>query len=182
MSQEELSPRARETLLNLARNTLKKHFKQNVDKTDTTLPELQQENGAFVSLHKKGRLRGCIGTFTGKGPLHQTVSSMAKSAAFEDPRFPGLVERELDDIDIEISVLSPLRRIHDVKEIIVGKHGIYIISGFSRGVLLPQVATEYGWDRETFLAQTCMKAGLSTDCWKQGAEIYIFTADIFGEK
>jgi AmmeMemoRadiSam system protein A len=182
MSEDRLSPEAKATLLKLARSTLKQHFKREADPVDTSLAELQRNRGAFVSLHKKGALRGCIGVFSGKGPLHATVSSMALSAAFEDPRFPPLTAKELDDVEIEISVLSPLKRIESVEEIEVGKHGIYLVKGFNRGVLLPQVATEYGWDRKTFLDQTCLKAGLPGDCWREGAEIYTFTAEVFGEE
>jgi hypothetical protein len=107
---------------------------------------------------------------------------MTRAAAFEDPRFPPLTRSELKDIDVEISVLSPLTPIKNMEEIEVGKHGIYIIKKYHRGVLLPQVAIEQGWDRETFLKHTCLKAGLDPDCWKGNVEIYTFTADIFGEK
>jgi AmmeMemoRadiSam system protein A len=105
---------------------------------------------------------------------------MAGEAAFRDPRFPPVKEKELPELDIEISVLTPLRRITDVREIEVGKHGIYIIKGGWSGLLLPQVATEYGWDRQAFLEHTCQKAGLPSNAWKEkDAEIYIFSADIF---
>jgi uncharacterized protein (TIGR00296 family) len=108
---------------------------------------------------------------------------MAISAGFQDPRFPPVQLEEVDVLDIEISVLTPLKLIKDIKEIEVGKHGIYIKSGFYSGLLLPQVAMEYNWDRETFLSQTCRKAGLNIDEWKKkNTEIYIFSADIFGEK
>jgi len=179
--QDSLSQEAKTTLLKVARNTLKERFNREKEPINTDLPELQEKNGAFVTLHKGNALRGCIGIFTGQGALHSTVASMSLSAAFDDPRFPPLTESELDRIDIEISVLSPLKRIGSVEEIEVGKHGIYLIKGYNRGVLLPQVATEYGWDRETFLSQTCVKAGLNQNCWKEGAEIYTFTADIFHE-
>jgi AmmeMemoRadiSam system protein A len=182
LSGRSLGGEAKKILLKVARNALLKSFKQKTEPVATDLPELQEQNGAFVSLHKKGALRGCIGVFQGEGPLYRTVASMARAAAFEDPRFPPLKKGELNDIDIEISVLSPLTPIKDVEEIEVGKHGIYIIKKHRRGVLLPQVATEQGWDRETFLRHTCLKAGLSPDCWKGDVEIYTFTADIFGEK
>ena len=141
---------------------------------------LAQKRGAFVTLHKFGELRGCIGNIIGIEPLHITVKNMAQAAAFEDPRFAPLKYEELKDIDIEISVLSPLKRIADINEIEVGKHGIYLRKGFNSGLLLPQVATEYNWDRLTFLDQTCIKAGLYPDCWKEkDTEIYIFSADVF---
>ncbi len=180
-NQGQLSPEARIALLKVARNTLKERFNREREPVDRDLPELAGKNGAFVTLHKNKALRGCIGIFTGKDALHSTVASMSLAAAFDDPRFPPLREDELDRIDIEISVLSPLQRIESVEEIEVGRDGIYLIKGYNRGVLLPQVATEYGWDRETFLSQTCVKAGLRQDCWKQGAEIYTFVADIFHE-
>lgn len=143
---------------------------------------LKKDSGAFVSLHKNGRLRGCVGVFASKDPLWKTVQDNALAAAFRDPRFTPVEPDELDQIDIEISVLSPLRQITDVNEIEVGRHGIYIIKGRNRGVLLPQVATEYGFDRETFLCETCIKADLPEDAWENGASIYIFEAEIFGEK
>ena len=141
---------------------------------------LKENRGAFVSLHRRGQLRGCIGYIEGRGPLHKTIEEMAEAAAFRDPRFAAVTEKELSDLDIEISVLTPLRKITDVSEIEVGKHGIYIKKGWLSGLLLPQVATEYGMDRETFLEHTCMKAGLSAKSWKdEDTEIYIFSADIF---
>ncbi len=143
-------------------------------------PNLAQKRGAFVTLHKYGELRGCIGNIIGIEPLHETVKNMAIAAAFEDPRFRPLQKEELKDIDIEISVLSPLKRIKNPDEIVVGKHGIYIRKGFYSGLLLPQVATEYNWDRYTFLDQTCLKAGLNPGCWKEpDTEIYIFSALVF---
>ncbi|MCD6152495.1 MAG: AmmeMemoRadiSam system protein A [Syntrophobacterales bacterium] len=143
---------------------------------------LQEKRGAFVTLKKHGQLRGCIGSFEAGEPLYETVKNMAQSAAFDDPRFPRVTEEELSDLKIEISALTPLRRIKDINEIEVGKHGIYIVKGFHRGVLLPQVATDYKWDKITFLEETCRKAGLSFNAWKEvDAEIYIFSADIFAE-
>jgi hypothetical protein len=143
-------------------------------------PVLKENRGAFVSLHKKGQLRGCIGYIEGKGPLHKTIEEMAEAAAFRDPRFAPVTEKELSELDIEISVLTPLKKITDVNEIEVGKHGIYIKKGWYSGLLLPQVATEYGWDRKTFLEHTCQKAGLPSGAWKdKDVEIYIFSADIF---
>jgi AmmeMemoRadiSam system protein B/AmmeMemoRadiSam system protein A len=143
-------------------------------------PILEENRGAFVTIQKKGQLRGCIGYIEGHGPLHKTVEKMAAEAAFRDPRFPPVKEKELPELDIEISVLTPLRKITDVREIEVGKHGIYIIKGGWSGLLLPQVATEYGWDRLAFLEHTCQKAGLPPNAWKEkDIEIYIFSADIF---
>lgn len=141
---------------------------------------LQEPRGAFVTLHLKGCLRGCIGLIEAIKPLAETIQEMAYAAAFGDPRFPPLTAREFKDIALEISVLSPLHKIKNVDEIKVGEHGLYIRLGSSRGLLLPQVATEYKWDRDTFLQQTCSKACLPPTAWKDPqAEIYIFSADIF---
>ncbi len=141
---------------------------------------LKENRGAFVTIHKKGQLRGCIGYIEGRGPLHKTIEEMAEAAAFRDPRFTPVKEKELPELDLEISVLTPLKRINDVNEIQVGKHGIYIKKGWYSGLLLPQVATEYGWDRQTFLEHTCQKAGLPSNAWKEkDTEIFIFSADIF---
>jgi len=146
-------------------------------------PALRDRHGAFVTIHQRGQLRGCIGTFFGEGELASTVRNMAYAAGWEDPRFPHLAADELSDADLEISVLSPLREISDVNEIQVGTHGIFITKGYYRGVLLPQVATEQGWDRDTFLSHTCIKAGLKPDAWKKETlKIEIFSADVFGEK
>jgi AmmeMemoRadiSam system protein B/AmmeMemoRadiSam system protein A len=143
-------------------------------------PILKENRGAFVTIQKKRQLRGCIGYIEGHGPLHKTIEEMAEAAAFRDPRFSPVKEKELPELDIEISVLTPLKRIKDVNEIQVGKHGIYIVRGMWAGLLLPQVATEYGWDRLAFLEHTCQKAGLPPNAWKEkDIEIYIFSADIF---
>jgi hypothetical protein len=141
---------------------------------------LKENRGAFVTIHKKGQLRGCIGYIEGHGPLHKTIEEMADAAAFRDPRFTPVKEKELSELDFEISVLTPLKRTTDVNDIQVGKHGIYIKKGWYSGLLLPQVATEYGWDRQAFLEHTCQKAGLPSNAWKEkDTELYIFSADIF---
>ncbi|MCE5241585.1 MAG: AmmeMemoRadiSam system protein B [Syntrophobacteraceae bacterium] len=143
-------------------------------------PRLKEPRGAFVTIQKNGRLRGCIGYIVAVRPLAEAISEMAAAAAFNDPRFSPVTEDELKDLSYEISVLTPLRRVENVEEIRVGTHGIYIKRGGAAGLLLPQVATEYGWDRETFLEQTCLKAGLPRDAWKDGeTEIHIFSAEIF---
>ncbi|MBU8920906.1 MAG: AmmeMemoRadiSam system protein B [Bacteroidales bacterium] len=174
----------RRFLLSFARHTLESLF--NKKKVDLDIPSsdiLHEKRGGFVTLHKNGRLRGCIGYIEAVKPLLDTVSEMAEAAAFHDHRFPSLREEELVEIMIEISVLSPVKKIEDVSEIEVGKHGIIISAGGQRGLLLPQVATEWKWDRETFLSQTCLKAGLDPDAWKrEGTTIEVFSADIFSEK
>jgi AmmeMemoRadiSam system protein A len=145
------------------------------------LPEiLKKEMGAFVTLRCRDDLRGCIGYIKGIMPLYKTVQEMAVQAAFHDPRFEPLRREEWDSIEIEISVLSPLKKIKDVDEIEVGVHGILIEKGYCSGLLLPQVATENDWDRDTFIEHTCYKAGLPGDAWKsKDATIYIFSAEVF---
>jgi hypothetical protein len=141
---------------------------------------LTELRGAFVTITKKGVLRGCIGHIRALLPLYKTIEEMAAAAAFDDPRFPPITKNELKDLEIEISVLTPFKQITDVKEIEVGTHGIYIEKGYYSGLLLPQVATEYNWDRDTFLEHTCRKAGLPPDVWKEkDTRIFIFSADIF---
>jgi hypothetical protein len=144
---------------------------------------LDTECGAFVTLTRRGELRGCIGYVRAVKPLRQTIAEMAVQAALHDPRFQAVTARELPDLDIEISVLSPLEEVKDVSTIEVGRHGLVIQEGARSGLLLPQVASEYGWDRETFLDHTCLKAGLPAGSWKRkGVVILAFTAEVFGEK
>lgn len=144
---------------------------------------LNQRNGCFVTIKQNGQLRGCIGNFQSELPLFKEVAQMAQASAAKDPRFYPLKEEDLDNFNLEISVLSPLQKAENIEDIEVGKHGIYIEKSFYRGVLLPQVATEHKWDRQTFLKQTCIKAGLSTDAWEaDDADIYVFSAQVFGEE
>jgi AmmeMemoRadiSam system protein A len=145
------------------------------------VPEgLRKKMGAFVCLKTKGELKGCIGYVKAVMPLDKTIREMAVQAAFHDPRFVPLDETEWKSTDIEISVLTPMKRIKNVEDIRVGVHGLYIERDAHSGLLLPQVATENGWDRTTFLEYTCMKAGLPKDAWKSGeTQIYIFSADVF---
>jgi AmmeMemoRadiSam system protein A len=184
MADEKLSPEEQKKLLKVARDTIADKLNKDKIRNEPAASEaLARPCGAFVSLHKQGALRGCIGTFKSARPLVNTIQEMSISASTQDPRFPPVSEVELKEIDIEISVLSPLKEIKDVSEIEVGRHGIYITRGYMSGVLLPQVATEYGWDRDTFLEHTCIKAGLPPDAWKlEGTKIEIFEAQVFGEK
>ena len=141
---------------------------------------LKEKRGAFVTLKKDGELRGCIGYIEAFKPLYQTIRDMAAAAAFDDPRFPEMTIEEWPEIEIELSVLTPLREIEDPDIVEVGKHGLLIRHENSSGLLLPQVAVEYGWSREEFLTHTCLKAGLVPDCWRRsGTKLYIFSADIF---
>lgn len=179
-----LTAEERQSLLALARGAIAEHLSTG---RRAPFPALQgvlaEVCGAFVTLHKAGELRGCIGNLVGRGPLAETIREMAIAAATEDPRFPAVRLEELGEIDIEISVLSPLRRVTDPNEIAVGTHGILMRRGGFQGVLLPQVATEWGWDREAFLRNTCRKAGLPLDAWKDPTTVIeVFSAQVFGEK
>ena len=175
-----LSIEEKEQLRQLAYRTIESVlFGKNGPKFNPT-GMLQEKCGAFVTLKKKDELRGCIGYINAIMPLHDTIRELAVQAAFHDPRFNPLQKKEWKDIDIEISVLSPMERIHDIDQIEVGTHGIYLEKGAYSGLLLPQVATEHHWDRLTFLENTCYKAGLGPDAWKSSdTSIYIFSADIF---
>ncbi len=139
--------------------------------------------GAFVTLHEEGELRGCIGTFHPGGPLFQVVAEMARQAAFSDYRFRPLAESEINSIDIEISVLTPMKRIYNSDSVMVGRDGLYVKRGNYAGVLLPQVPVEQGWDRTTYLDHACLKAGLTSSSWRSDqTELYVFQAEIFGER
>ncbi len=140
--------------------------------------------GGFVTLHRNGSLRGCIGRMSSEMPFYRTVIEMALAAAFEDSRFMPVTEKELSEIDIEISALSPMRRVFDPSEIEMGKHGVMVSMGRRSGVYLPQVAVETGWSKEEFMNSLCRdKAGISESAWRTGeAEVYVYTAEVFGEK
>jgi AmmeMemoRadiSam system protein A len=176
-----MSPAEQRELLSLAREAIAAALEGRRPAAAGASPALGVAAGAFVTLHTGRELRGCIGRIEAREPLHHVVAECAVSAATRDPRFPPLTLPELPGSHIEISVLTPLRRVQAVEEIEVGRDGLYIVRGSSSGLLLPQVATEWGWDREAFLAQTCRKAGLPRDAWKEGAEIYSFQAEIFSE-
>lgn len=176
-----LSPEEKHELLRLARTVVETKAR---GETFTEWPppteKLKEARGAFVSIHKLGMLRGCIGNLEGHEPLYRTIAEMAAAAAFKDPRFRPVTEDELPYLDIEISVLTPLEELKDPNEIEVGRHGILIRKGGYSGLLLPQVATERNWDLWTFLGETCRKAGLPKDAWKdKDTKIYVFSADVF---
>jgi AmmeMemoRadiSam system protein A len=137
--------------------------------------------GAFVTIHCRGELRGCLGHTETHAPLAETIVHLAGAVADSDPRFEPVSLTELEDIDIEISVLTPEREVRSIAEIVLGRHGLIVEQGHRRGLLLPQVATEHGWDRETFVSYTCRKATLAPDAWRRGARIFVFQAQVFGE-
>ncbi len=143
--------------------------------------KLAAPGAAFVTLTKNGRLRGCIGYTEAVAPLFKVVQECAVAAATEDPRFPPVSPIELPSLRIEISVLTPMFPIRP-EEVEVGRHGLLVAQGRMRGLLLPQVPVEWGWDREAFLDQTCVKAGLPPSAWRHGATLRAFTAEVFGER
>ncbi|MGB9722765.1 MAG: AmmeMemoRadiSam system protein A [Chloroflexia bacterium] len=179
-----LSAEERAELLRLARQTITTYLKEKkIPPYQTTNPHFLRPGGAFVTLRKHGQLRGCIGYIYSEEPLYQTIQKMAVAAAVEDPRFPPVRASELEEIAIEISLLSPIQRVTDTNAIVVGKHGLIIRYGPYQGLLLPQVATEQGWTREEFLEGVCHKAGLPGNAWRDPqAELYSFTAEVFGEE
>ncbi|MEA1929144.1 MAG: AmmeMemoRadiSam system protein B [Candidatus Auribacterota bacterium] len=182
---EGMSESARKHLMEIARQALTDAVNgRPLPDAPVVDPELQGHQGAFVTLNERGQLRGCIGQFTANRPLYQVVRGMALAAALRDTRFRPVQPAELDDIEIEISVLSPMRRITDpMKEVELGKHGIYIKRGYRTGTYLPQVATEHHMTKEEFLSScTAHKAGLPPDAWKDPeTEVYVYTAEVFGE-
>ncbi len=172
------------SLLRIARRTMESYIRSGKRPEVTPLSsKLGEKLGAFVTLHESGKLRGCIGYVEAVKPLYEAVSDMAVAASTEDPRFPPVGAEELDKIDIEITVLSPLRPLSSPDSVIVGEHGLVIRKGFRSGLLLPQVPLEQGWDREQFLANTCLKAGLPPNAYKEkDAQLFTFTGQVFGEK
>lgn len=170
------------SLLRLARLAITLHLQEGTSPSmETDDVTFKQKRGAFVTLKVKDQLRGCIGYPIPHKPLFETIIDIAISAATKDFRFSPLEQKELHETKIEISVLSQSKLIKNISEIAVGKHGIIITRGLSRGLLLPQVPVEWGWDRETFLSHGCMKAGIEEDAWEKDAQIEIFTAQVFSE-
>jgi len=177
-----LGDREKQALLQVARRALTPAVEGGeTHEGFSTDANLTRPGAAFVTLHAGKRLRGCIGQLTWSEPLIQVVAYCARAAALEDPRFEPVRADELAGIEIEISVLSPLEEIAP-DQIRVGQHGLLVSRGWQRGVLLPQVATQYHWDARTFLEETCLKAGMDREAWKDAAtRIHGFTADVFSE-
>jgi AmmeMemoRadiSam system protein A len=182
-----MTPENRQRLLRIARRSVEAAVRgELLPRVQEGDPELNARCGAFVTIKHHGRLRGCLGHFTSSRPLCALVNELARSSATEDPRFydDRITPAELPEIDIEISVLSPLERIKDPLKIELGRHGIYIRRGGAAGCFLPQVATEQRWTKEQFLSYCCShKAGLEADAWKgPDTEVLVFTTEVFGEK
>lgn len=180
----QLSNEEKKFLLKLARQTILDFLQEKkLQQRDFFSENLKTHTGAFVTLHKHKALRGCIGYVSGFKSAQQAIADLAVSAAFNDPRFPPLTADEFDEIDLEISILTPLQPVKDIAEIEIGRDGLLIKQGLNQGLLLPQVATEYNWDVETFLEQTCHKAGLPGDAWQDPqTDIEKFSAIIFSEQ
>jgi AmmeMemoRadiSam system protein B/AmmeMemoRadiSam system protein A len=178
----ELKEAQRQELLRLARTTIEVYLKtEEMPDYEPTDSALVRRSGVFVTLKEGDELRGCIGHLRADMPLYQCVQEMAVAAATSDPRFPPLATEEVDELDIEISVISPLYRVTDTEQIEVGTHGLVILHAGQQGVLLPQVPVEEGWDRGEFLENLCLKAGLVRTCWTNQPTLYAFTALVFGE-
>ena len=179
----ELNRQEQKELLSLARNTIKKFLASaSRDYPPNTNPVFSEKRGVFVTLHRDGELRGCIGYPLPYKPLWEAVADNAIAAATEDPRFPSVTAGELPELDIEISVLTVPQKVANHEQVKVGRDGIIISKGFQRGLLLPQVPEEQGWDLEQYISYGCLKAGLARDEWKKGVQIETFQALVFGEK
>lgn len=176
----EYSAEERRVLLDLAHRSIEARLRRERVQAVSPNEHLSERRGAFTTLHLHGKLRGCIGYIAPVLPLVATVAETAAAAAFEDPRFDEVTSDEARDLKIEISVLTVPEPIEPAN-VVVGRHGLIVSQHGRRGLLLPQVPLEYGWDRETFLGQTCMKAGLPADSWRRGAKLEAFTAEVFGE-
>ncbi len=176
----ELTEIEKKYLKHIAMLSIRARFEKGIEVPEPPTEKMREKLGAFVTLKIKGRLRGCIGHISGDQALWKTITRMAVQAAFHDPRFPPLSRDELDSVQMEISILSPLLPLDDPEKIEPGKHGLLIQRTGASGLLLPQVAAEWGWDRNTFLSHTCRKAGLEDSCWKDPqTELYWFQAAVF---
>jgi AmmeMemoRadiSam system protein A len=171
----------RRLLLQLARDAIIAHVTAAPPPAADPVGACARLGGAFVSIHKRGELRGCIGHIEANEPLGAIVPRCAVAACSSDPRFPPISASELGDVDLELSLLGPLEPIAGPDDVEIGRHGLLVERAWHRGLLLPQVATEWRWDARTFLAQTCRKAGLPSDAWQHGASLWRFEAEVFGE-
>jgi AmmeMemoRadiSam system protein A len=169
----------RRTLLRIAREAVAAYLSGAPGPACPSSGAGARRGGAFVTFHNNGELRGCIGHIEADEPLGVIIPRCAVAACSADPRFRAITARELPDLDLELSLLGRLEPVSRADEIEVGRHGLVVEMGLCRGLLLPQVATEWGWDRETFLARTCQKAGLPKEAWKQGAKLWRFEAEVF---
>jgi AmmeMemoRadiSam system protein A len=179
--QPEYTPQERQFLLQIAHEAILAVLEGCEVSSFTPTPHLAEPRGVFATLYSNGTLRGCVGFPTAVAPLYRAVMDASRAAAFDDPRFVALRRAEAREVQVSLSILSPLRPI-STNEVEVGRHGLVISEGAHRGLLLPQVPVEHGWDRITFLEQTCLKAGLPRKAWREGAKIEAFTAEVFGDR
>jgi len=177
----EFSPDEHGVLLRLAHEAILSALERRDIPLNPPTEHLAEPRGAFTTLYLRGQLRGCVGYVYGVSPVYRAVADTARAAAFEDTRFPAVTLAEAHQLEIDLSILSVPQEIA-AEAIEIGRHGLLISMGGYRGLLLPQVPVEHGWDRVTFLEQTCHKAGLPCDAWQRGARIEAFTAEVFGEK
>jgi len=180
-NQGEYSHDERLTLLRIAHVSIQSQLADEALSLEAPTPHLAEKRGAFTTLYVRRELRGCVGYVFPVASIYRTVAETARAAAFEDTRFPPLSAAELPELEIHLSVLSPLQPVRP-EEVELGRHGLLVSLDGRRGLLLPQVPVEHGWDRETFLQQTCRKAGLPLDAWRHGASLEAFTAELFGDR
>ena len=180
-TENEYSPEERTLLLQLAHQAITAALDQREISLTPPTPHLAEPRGAFATLYYRGALRGCVGYVFPVTPLYRTVAESARGAAFEDSRFPPVTPAEATDLQVSLSILSRLEPIQP-EAVEIGRHGLLVSLGVYRGLLLPQVPVEHGWDRITFLEQTCKKAGLPSSAWQAGAELQAFTAEVFGDR
>ncbi len=178
---QEFSREERATLLQLAHQSISAALSGQPISLDPPTPHLAEPRGVFTTLYLQSQLRGCVGYVFPTSSVYRTVAETAQAAAFQDPRFPPATQEEAPQLEVSLSILSPLKVI-TAEQIEVGKHGLVISMAGRRGLLLPQVPIEQGWDRIQFLEQTCRKAGLPMDAWKSGATLEAFTAEVFGDR
>ncbi len=171
----------RRRLLQLARAAIAAHVTGAAPPPPEQTGVFERPGGAFVTIHNHGELRGCIGHIEANEALAAVIPRCAVAACSSDPRFPAVSAAELPNLDLELSLLGPLEPIAGPEDITIGRHGLLVERGWHRGLLLPQVATEWHWDARTFLAQTCRKAGLPADAWQHGASLWRFEAEVFGD-
>jgi AmmeMemoRadiSam system protein A len=179
--QDEFTAEERAALLSLAHESILSALQHREISLTFPSPHLSEPRGAFTTIYFQGHLRGCVGYVFPVSSLYRTVAETARGAAFEDARFSPVTLEEAPALDVSLSILSPLKDVAP-EEVEIGLHGLVVVHGGRRGLLLPQVPVEHQWDRVTFLEQTCRKAGLPLDAWQKGATLQVFTAEVFGDR